>query len=111
MPEAYPELTADESFLRLQRELADTESRVAGTVAPSDNDTLTLLRNRAQAVPASLVVRFLALGSRSLTPADGFERTVPAPSARSRDPSRAGGDAGGGDGVRLHRPWSRRNGG
>ncbi len=75
--EAYPELTAGESFLRLQRELADTESRIAGS-RTFYNDTLTLLRNRAQAVPASLVARFLALGSRELIPAEGFERTVPA---------------------------------
>jgi LemA protein len=75
--EAYPELAADASFLRLQHELADTESRVAGS-RTFYNDTLTLLRDRAQAVPASLVARFLALGSRELIPAEGFERTVPA---------------------------------
>jgi LemA protein len=75
--EAYPELTADESFLRLQRELADTESRIAGS-RTFYNDTLTLLRDRSQAVPANLVARFLTFRSRELIPADGFERTVPA---------------------------------
>ena len=59
--EAYPELTAAESFLRLQRELADTESRIVGS-RTFYNDTLTLLRNRAQAFPALLVARLLSLG-------------------------------------------------
>lgn len=75
--EAYPELTADESFLRLQRELADTEGRIAGS-RTFYNDTLTLLRDRSQSFPAVLVARLLDLGSRELIPADGFERTVPA---------------------------------
>lgn len=75
--EAYPELNADESFLRLQRALADTESRVAGS-RTFYNDTLTLLRDRAQTYPGALVARFLSLGHHDLIPAEGFERTVPA---------------------------------
>lgn len=74
--EAYPELTADDSFLNLQRELADTESRVAGS-RTFYNDTLTLLRDRAQTYPSALVARFVSLGHRELIPAEGFERTVP----------------------------------
>jgi LemA protein len=75
--ESRPELTADESFLRLQRELADTETRIAGS-RTFYNDALTLLRDRSQAVPAVLVARLLHLHPRQPIPAEGFERTVPA---------------------------------
>lgn len=74
--EAHPELTADASFQRLQRTLADAESRIAGSRA-FYNDTLLLLRNQAQRFPGLLVARFLDLGRRELLRADGFERTVP----------------------------------
>jgi LemA protein len=75
--EAYPELTADASFLRLQHALADAENRIAGS-RTFYNDTLTLLRDLARSFPALLVARKLQLGRRELIPAAGFERTVPA---------------------------------
>jgi LemA protein len=75
--EAYPELTADEAFLQLQRTLADTEGRIAGA-RTFYNDTLTLLRTRAGTFPTSIVARLVPDDHRELTSLEGFERTVPA---------------------------------
>lgn len=75
--EAHPELTADASFQRLQRTLADAETRIAAS-RTFYNDTLTLLRNQTQKVPGRFVARFLDLGGRELLRAETFERTVPA---------------------------------
>lgn len=74
--ERHPELGADESFLRLQRELADAETRIAAS-AEFYNDSITLLRNRAHSFPGVLVARFLTLTHRDLIGAEGFERTTP----------------------------------
>src|SRR3546814_6486174 len=84
--EAHPELGADEAFLRLQQALADTESRIAGS-RTFYNDSLTLLRTRAQVFPGSLVARFLHLERHDTIPAAGFERTVEAvvPTFRSEE--------------------------
>jgi LemA protein len=75
--EAYPELTADQSFLNLQRQLADTEARIAGSRTFYD-DTVTLLRNRSGRFPGALVARFVPHTRSDLVVAQGFERTVPA---------------------------------
>jgi hypothetical protein len=75
--EATPELTADQSFRRLQRELADTEGRIAGS-RTFFNDSITLLRNRQHQFPASLVASRVPIAHRDLIDARGFERTVPA---------------------------------
>jgi LemA protein len=74
--EKHPELTADESFLSLQRQLADTENRIAGA-RTFYNDTVTLLHNRGRSFPGVLVARLVRPPSRGLLPAEGFERTVP----------------------------------
>lgn len=74
--EAQPGRTADESYLKLQRELADTETRIAGS-RTFYNDTLTILRNQAGSFPQLLVARFLHVGRHEHLAADGFERTVP----------------------------------
>ncbi len=75
--EAYPDLKADQSFQRLQRELADTESRIAGS-RTFFNESVTLLRNRRQQFPASIVAGRVTIEHRDLIDARGFERTVPA---------------------------------
>jgi LemA protein len=75
--EALPELKEDESFRDLQRELADTESRITSSQA-FYNDSLTLLRTRCETFPASLVARLVPLRTEPLLPSDAFERTVPA---------------------------------
>jgi hypothetical protein len=74
--EKYPELTADDSFLHLQRQLADTENRIAGARS-FYNDTVTLLHDRSRSFPGVLVARAVKRTSRGLIPAEGFERTVP----------------------------------
>jgi hypothetical protein len=74
--EAYPELTADASFARLERELADTEDRIAASRS-FYNDSLTILRDRQQRFPGSLVAARVPLRHRDLIDARGFERTVP----------------------------------
>src|SRR5690606_6954968 len=75
--EAHPELTADASFARLQRELADTEDRIAAS-RTFYNDSLTILRDRCQKFPDSLIANRIRLDHRELIEARGFERTVPA---------------------------------
>jgi hypothetical protein len=74
--EAHPQLTADAGFLELQRALADTESRIAGS-RTFYNDTLLLLRNQMQRFPGVLVASRLRLAHREPIGAEGFERTVP----------------------------------
>ena len=77
LAEQHPQLTADESFLRLQRGLADTETRIAASRAFYD-DSVELLRTRSRSFPGLLVARRLRLGDPRLAAAEGFERTVPA---------------------------------
>jgi hypothetical protein len=74
--EAYPQLTSDASFGRLQAELADCENRIAGSRS-FYNDSLLLLRNRSQSFPGLLVARRLKVARHDLIPPEGFERTVP----------------------------------
>jgi hypothetical protein len=74
--ERYPELSADASFQRLQRELADSETRIAAS-RTFYNDSITLLRDRAHSFPGVLVARRLSLTHRDLISAEGFERTAP----------------------------------
>ncbi|MGY6501765.1 MAG: LemA family protein [Acidimicrobiales bacterium] len=74
--EATPELTADASFARLQRELADTEDRIAASRA-FYNDSLTIVRDRQGSFPSLLVARLVPIAHRDHIDARGFERTVP----------------------------------
>jgi hypothetical protein len=74
--ENYPELTADESYRNLQRQLIDSENRIAGA-RTFYNDTVTLLQNRARSFPGVLVAGMVKRSARGLLPAEPFERTVP----------------------------------
>lgn len=76
LAEAYPQLTADASFARLQRELADTEDRIAASRS-FYNDSLTILKNRCAKFPDLLIANRIRLDHRELIEARGFERTVP----------------------------------
>lgn len=76
LAEAHPELTADESFRSLAAQLADTEDRIAGS-RTFYNDSLTLLEDRRQRFPDSLIARRVPLAHRELLGAEHFERTVP----------------------------------
>jgi hypothetical protein len=74
--EAYPELRADDSFLRLQHELADTENRIAGS-RTFYNDTVLLLRNKLDGFPGNLMAGRIRVHRDDAVLAEGFERTVP----------------------------------
>jgi LemA protein len=52
--ESYPQLRADESFLNLQRELTDTENRIAER-RHSYNQSVNVYLNRIRTVPSNAV--------------------------------------------------------
>jgi hypothetical protein len=76
LAERYPELKAQESFLALQQELADTEQRIALARAYF-NDIATFHNTRLEIVPDRWVARVAGLKPRSLMTADDFERPAP----------------------------------
>ncbi|HVU18545.1 MAG TPA: LemA family protein [Candidatus Didemnitutus sp.] len=71
--ERYPELKANDSFLRLQRELSDTEQRVA-LARGYYNEIATHYNTTIEIVPERFVAGFTGLKSRSLLEAGDFER-------------------------------------
>jgi hypothetical protein len=73
MAERYPELSSQESFLRLQEELADTEQRIA-LARSYFNDIASFYNSRIEVVPDRLLARLGRMESRALLTADGFER-------------------------------------
>lgn len=54
--ENYPELTADQAFLELQRQLVDTETRIA-LAGGYYNDIATFYNTRLEVVPGNLVAQ------------------------------------------------------
>lgn len=74
--EDHPTLGSDAAYLALQREIADAESRIAGTRV-FYNDAVTLVRTQRSTFPGLLVARFADRRRFALFEADGFERTVP----------------------------------
>ena len=74
--ERFPELKAQESFLALQRELADTEQRIALARAYF-NDIATFHNTRLETVPDRWVAALAGLRPRALMTADEFERAAP----------------------------------
>jgi hypothetical protein len=71
--ERYPELGSDAAFLALQRELADTETRVA-LARDYHNAIATFLNTRLEIVPDRWIAAWAGLKPRALWQADGFER-------------------------------------
>lgn len=71
--EAYPELTARESFARLHRELVETEQRVA-LARTYYNDIATQLATRLERIPDRWVAAFARLQPAPLLAAANFER-------------------------------------
>lgn len=71
--ENYPALRSDEAFRALQRELADTETRVA-LARDYYNGIATHLNTRLEIVPDRWVARWAGLRRRELWQAAGFER-------------------------------------
>jgi hypothetical protein len=72
--ERYPELKASDAFLRLQRELADTETRVA-LARDYYNAIATHLNTRLEIVPDRWFAPLAGLRAQSLLVAESFERT------------------------------------
>jgi hypothetical protein len=73
--ERYPELKASESFLNLQRQLADTEQRIALARAYF-NDIATFYNTRLQVVPDRFVAALGGLPLQALMAAADFERAL-----------------------------------
>ncbi|MGO8931399.1 MAG: LemA family protein [Limisphaerales bacterium] len=71
--EAYPELTANRSFLKLQQQLVETEQRIA-LARSYFNDITTFYNTRLQIVPDRFIARLSGLAPRSLLTATDFER-------------------------------------
>ena len=71
--ERYPELVGDAAFRELQRELADTETRVALS-RDYHNEIATHLNTRLEILPDRWLARLAGLRPRQLWQAEGFER-------------------------------------
>ena len=71
--EAYPELKADASFLRLQQQLSESEQRIA-LARSYFNEIATFYNTRIQIVPDRLVARLGGLQPQLLMGAADFER-------------------------------------
>lgn len=71
--EKYPELKSDEAFQKLQRELADTENRIA-LARDYFNNIATHYNTRIQQVPDSQVAALGSMKPRTLLSAMDFER-------------------------------------
>jgi len=71
--EAYPQLKANESFLNLQRQLSDTEQRIA-LARSYFNDIATFYNTRLQVVPDRFAARLGRLQPQALMAAADFER-------------------------------------
>ncbi len=71
--EKYPQLTAQESFARLHRELVETEQRVA-LARTYYNDIATQFATRLEQVPDRWVARLGAMRPEPLLAAENFER-------------------------------------
>ncbi len=73
--ERYPALKSDTAFLALQRELADTETRVA-LARDYHNEIATHLNTRIDIVPDRWLAALAGLKPRALWQAEGFERAA-----------------------------------
>jgi hypothetical protein len=71
--ERYPELTANAAFLSLQRELSDTETRVA-LARDYYNEIATQHNTRLEIVPDRWLAPLAGLKPRALLTAESFER-------------------------------------
>jgi hypothetical protein len=71
--ERYPELKAQESFLRLQEELSDTEERIA-LARGYYNDIAAFYNTRLEVVPDRFVASLAGLRPSVLLAAESFER-------------------------------------
>lgn len=73
LAESYPQLKADDAFRRLQRQLADTEDRIA-LAREYFNNIASHYNRRLAIVPDCYVASLAGLGEQPLFAAAGFER-------------------------------------
>ncbi|MEY2408686.1 MAG: hypothetical protein QOF48_1356, partial [Verrucomicrobiota bacterium] len=73
LAERYPELRADTAFAQLQRQLTDTEQRIA-LARGYFNDIATHFNTRLETVPEKFVARVARMQPQSLLEANEFER-------------------------------------
>ncbi len=73
--ERYPELKANSSFLHLQKNLVDTEQRIA-LVRGYFNDIASFYNTRLERIPDRFVAALASLQPRALMAADQFERAA-----------------------------------
>lgn len=93
--EAYPALTANDAFSRLQRELSETEQRIALARAYF-NDIATFYNTRLQSIPDGWIAALARLRPQPLMEAAGWERaTVDPPPPRHLTPAPDAGSRGG----------------
>jgi hypothetical protein len=89
LKEAYPDLKANPNFLALQKELSDTESRIALARAYF-NSIATFYNTRLEVVPDQFIAAIGGMKPRALMEANDFERApvavqfAPTPSAGPR---------------------------
>ncbi len=79
--EAYPQLKAQAPFAKLQRELAQTEERIA-LARGYFNDIATFYNTRLAVVPDGLLAGLAGMRARKLMDAAGFERSAALVKAR-----------------------------
>ncbi len=71
--ENYPELKANESFLKLQQSLVETEQRIA-LARDYFNDSATFYNTRLEIIPDRFIGTMASLKQRALMSATDFER-------------------------------------
>ena len=76
LAEAYPDLKANQGFVSLQEELANTESRIA-YARQFYGDAVEAYNNAIQAFPGVLVAKTFGFGEREYFEAEVAAREVP----------------------------------
>ena len=73
--ESYPDLKANTNFLDLQKQLKDTEDKIAYT-RQFYNDTVTKYNNDIQTIPRNLIAGMLGFKKKDLFETDSAEERV-----------------------------------
>ena len=76
LAENYPNLKANENFLELQRELADTETKIQAT-RQFYNNVVMGLNNAVEQFPSNIIARMFGIGTEKLFEIDDAERAAP----------------------------------
>lgn len=76
LAESYPNLKANENFLELQRELADTETKIQAT-RQFYNTCVMGLNTAVEQFPTNLIANMFGIGKEKLFEIDESERKAP----------------------------------